>query len=78
MEYIYTCQNTESNLSLYLSIVAIVISIVTIIYDIHLNRSQLRKEFLDEHFKETLDKLIPQARERLFFKQEKLINYDDM
>ncbi len=66
------------HISIALSLIATTISIATLLYEMHWNRSQLRIDFFHAHFKEALNKLIPDARKNLFFREEKLVNYENL
>ena len=71
--------HAENPLSFYLSIAAIVISIVAILIDRHGYRSQLRVDFFSEHFKDALNNKIPNARKKLRFDEnERLVDYNDL
>lgn len=75
-----TCipQTTESPISLGLSILAIVISIVAIYLEYRGRRTELEMEFFTAHFKDALNKAIPEARNKLSFEGEKLQNIDSL
>lgn len=78
MECNCVAQTTENSLSLWISIIAIVISIVAIVIEKSNSRSQLRIDFFAEHFRDALSNKIPDARKKIKFQDERMIGCEEL
>lgn len=71
-------QSSENSLSLWISIIAIVISVVAIMIEKSSSRSQLRIDFFSDHFRDALSNKIPDARKKIKFQNERMVGCEEL
>ena len=67
-----------SIIALIISIVALIISIVAIIIEKQGSRTQLRIDFFNDHFKDVLSNIIPEARQKVQFQNERIVGCEEL
>ena len=78
MECNCTNQVGESPITIIISIVALIVSIIAIVIEKRGSRSQLRIDFFNDHFREELSHKIPEARQKIIFKNERVSGCEEL